>query len=46
VYTFDQLAKTIGGLLEQLKIGKCTFYLHDYGGPIDFHIILAHPERV
>jgi pimeloyl-ACP methyl ester carboxylesterase len=37
------MAKTIGGLLEQLKIGKCSFYLHDYGG---FRIILAHPERV
>jgi pimeloyl-ACP methyl ester carboxylesterase len=46
VYTFDQLAKTIGDLLEQLKISKCSFYLHDYGGPVGFRIILAHPERV
>jgi pimeloyl-ACP methyl ester carboxylesterase len=45
-YTFDQLAKTIGDLLEQLKISKCSFYLHDYGGPVGFRIILAHPERV
>jgi pimeloyl-ACP methyl ester carboxylesterase len=30
-------------VLEQLKISKCSFYLHDYGG---FRIILAHPERV
>jgi pimeloyl-ACP methyl ester carboxylesterase len=22
------------------------FYLHDYGGPVGFRIILAHPERV
>src|SRR6266446_8022255 len=43
VYTFDQLAKTIGDLLEQLKISKCSFYLHDYGGPVGFRIILAHP---
>jgi pimeloyl-ACP methyl ester carboxylesterase len=46
VYTFDRLAKTIGDLLEQLKISKCSFYLHDYGGPVGFRIILAHPERV
>jgi pimeloyl-ACP methyl ester carboxylesterase len=45
-YTFDHLAKTINDLLEQLQINKCTFYLHDYGGPVGFRIILAHPERV
>jgi pimeloyl-ACP methyl ester carboxylesterase len=45
-YTFDHLAKTIDDLLEQLKITKCTFYLHDYGGPVGLRIILAHPTRV
>jgi pimeloyl-ACP methyl ester carboxylesterase len=45
-YTFDHLAKTTNDLLEQLGINKCTFYLHDYGGPIGFRIMLAHPERV
>ena len=45
-YTFDRLAKTIDGLLEQLGINKCSFYLHDYGGPVGFRLILAHPERV
>jgi pimeloyl-ACP methyl ester carboxylesterase len=45
-YTFDRLAKTTGDLLEQLKISKCSFYLHDYGGPVGFRVILAHPERV
>ena len=46
VYTFDRLAKTIDDLLDQLKISKCSFYLHDYGGPVGFRIMLAHPERV
>ena len=45
-YTFDHLAKTTGDLLEQLKISKCSFYLHDYGGPVGFRIMSAHPERV
>jgi pimeloyl-ACP methyl ester carboxylesterase len=45
-YTFDNLAKTIDGLLEQLKIDKYTFFLHDYGGPVGFRIILAHPKRL
>ena len=45
-YTFDQLAKTTSDLLEQLKISKCSFYLHDYGGPVGFRMILTRPERV
>jgi pimeloyl-ACP methyl ester carboxylesterase len=46
VYTFDNLAKTISGLLEQLGINKYNFFLHDYGGPVGFRIMLAHPERL
>jgi pimeloyl-ACP methyl ester carboxylesterase len=45
-YTFDNLARTISRLLEQLKINEYTFYLHDYGGPIGVRIISAHPERL
>src|SRR5271155_4375691 len=46
VYTFDNLAKTIDDLLERLKVNEYTFYLHDYGGPLGFRIISAHPERL
>jgi pimeloyl-ACP methyl ester carboxylesterase len=45
-YTFDNLARTINGLLEQLKIDKYALYLHDYGGPVGFRIISAHPQRL
>jgi pimeloyl-ACP methyl ester carboxylesterase len=45
-YTFEHLAHTTNGLLEQLKLDKYTLYLHDYGGPVGFRIVLAHPERV
>jgi pimeloyl-ACP methyl ester carboxylesterase len=38
-YTFDNLARTINRLLEQLRINKYNFYLHDYGGPVGFRII-------
>ena len=40
------LAKTTNDLLEQLKIDKYALYLHDYGGPVGFRIISAHPERL
>jgi pimeloyl-ACP methyl ester carboxylesterase len=45
-YTFDNLARTINSLLEQLKIDKYTFYLHDYGGPVGFRIMSAHPQQL
>lgn len=45
-YTFDNLAKTTNALLEQLGIGEYNLYLHDYGGPVGFRIISAHPQRL
>ena len=45
-YTFDHLAKTIDALLEQLKITRYTLYLFDYGAPVGYRIMLAHPERL
>jgi pimeloyl-ACP methyl ester carboxylesterase len=46
VYTFDNLAKTINGLLEQLEINRYAFFLHDYGGPVGFRIMAEDPERL
>jgi len=45
-YTFDNLAMTVDRFLEHLNIGKYSLYLHDYGGPVGFRIILRHPERL
>lgn len=45
-YTFDRLAETIDALLEQLDIDRYTLYLFDYGAPVGYRIILAHPERL
>lgn len=45
-YTFDHLAQTTNALLEQLKIARYTLYIHDYGAPVGYRIMLAHPERV
>ena len=45
-YTFDYLAQTISDLLEKLKVTHYTLYLHDYGVPIGFRIILAHPDQL
>lgn len=45
-YTFGHLAQTTNALLEQLKIDRYTLYLHDYGAPVGYRIMLAHPERL
>ena len=45
-YSFDNLAKTTGAFLAQLKIDKYSFYLHDYGGPVGFRLFAAHPQRL
>jgi pimeloyl-ACP methyl ester carboxylesterase len=45
-YTFDHLAHTVGALLEQLKVSRYTLYLFDYGAPVGYRMILAHPERL
>ncbi len=45
-YTFDHLAQTMSNFLEELKITRYTLYLHDYGAPIGFRIVLAHPDQL
>jgi pimeloyl-ACP methyl ester carboxylesterase len=45
-YTFDHLAKTIDDLLGAISVKRYSLYLHDYGAPAGFRIMLAHPERL
>ena len=45
-YTFDHLAETTDALLEQLGIVSYSLYLQDYGDPVGFSMMLAHPDRV
>jgi pimeloyl-ACP methyl ester carboxylesterase len=45
-YTFDHLAQTVGNLLDALNINHYTLYLNDYGAPVGFRMILAHPKQL
>ncbi|WP_447761320.1 alpha/beta fold hydrolase [Sphingopyxis panaciterrae] len=45
-YTFDHLAKVMDDLLTQLNIERYSLYIHDYGAPVGFRMMLAHPERL
>jgi pimeloyl-ACP methyl ester carboxylesterase len=45
-YTFDHLATIMEHFTEQVGLTHYTLYMQDYGGPVGFRMILAHPERV
>jgi pimeloyl-ACP methyl ester carboxylesterase len=45
-YTFDRLAQTTSAFLDELKVDRCIFYFHDYGGPVGFRVMIARPDRV
>jgi pimeloyl-ACP methyl ester carboxylesterase len=44
-YTFDNIARVIERFTEVLGLSRYTVYMQDYGGPIGFRMILAHPDR-
>src|SRR3954467_9811635 len=45
-YTFDHIARVIDQFTQALGLTRYTLYMQDYGGPVGFRLILAHPERV
>jgi pimeloyl-ACP methyl ester carboxylesterase len=44
-YTFDHLAEMMNHFTEALRLAHYTLYMQDYGGPVGFRMVLAHPER-
>lgn len=45
-YTFENLAKIVETLLDQLEIKKFSLYLMDYGAPVGFRIASENPEKI
>src|SRR5580704_2970842 len=45
-YTFDHIAEVMNHFTEALRLSHYSLYMQDYGGPVGFRLILAHPERV
>ena len=45
-YTFDRIAATMEAFSQTLGLSRYTLYMQDYGGPVGFRMVLAHPERV
>ncbi len=44
-YTFDHIASVMNDFTQALGLSHYTLYMQDYGGPVGFRMILAHPER-
>lgn len=45
-YTFDNYAKIVHTLLEELEISKFSLYLMDYGAPVGFRIASENPTKI
>src|SRR5580692_4951491 len=45
-YTFDHCAEIVNHFSDALGLSRYTLYMQDYGGPVGFRMVLAHPERV
>lgn len=45
-YTFDNLATTMQGFIDQLSMKRFAIYVFDYGAPVGFRLAVANPERI
>jgi pimeloyl-ACP methyl ester carboxylesterase len=45
-YTFDHFAEIMSHVTEAFGLSRYTLYMQDYGGPVGFRMVLAHPGRV
>ncbi len=45
-YTFDHIARVMDDFTHVLGLTRYTLYMQDYGGPVGFRMVLAHPDRV
>lgn len=45
-YTFDNLAKSVDGFTQALKLDRYAIYVFDYGAPVGYRLAAAHPERI
>jgi pimeloyl-ACP methyl ester carboxylesterase len=44
-YTFDHIARVMDDFTQALGLRRYTVYMQDYGGPVGFRMVVAHPER-
>src|SRR5262249_34947200 len=45
-FTFDNLARVIGGFAEAMGLSRYALYVFDYGAPVGFRLAVKHPDRI
>jgi pimeloyl-ACP methyl ester carboxylesterase len=45
-YTFDNLARVIGGFVEAVGLSRYALYVFDYGAPVGYRLAVKHPGRI
>lgn len=45
-YTFDNLAKYVQGLIDQLHLQRFFLQVFDYGAPVGYRLAVANPEKI
>jgi pimeloyl-ACP methyl ester carboxylesterase len=45
-YTFDNIAKTIDALTDEIGLKNYTIYVFDYGAPVGFRLAMNHPNKI
>lgn len=45
-YTFDNLTKTMQGLIDELAIKRFAVYIFDYGAPVGLRLAMNNPEKI
>ncbi|MCC8407501.1 alpha/beta hydrolase [Mucilaginibacter sp. UR6-1] len=45
-YTFDNLASTAQGFIDELGLKRFAVYIFDYGSPVGLRLAMANPEKI
>jgi pimeloyl-ACP methyl ester carboxylesterase len=45
-YTFDNLARVIGGFVDAIGLRRHALYVFDYGAPTGFRLAAKYPDRI
>jgi pimeloyl-ACP methyl ester carboxylesterase len=45
-YTFEKLAQVIDGFTQAVGLRRYAIYVFDYGAPVGWRLMAAHPERI
>ncbi|SEO12532.1 Pimeloyl-ACP methyl ester carboxylesterase [Mucilaginibacter gossypiicola] len=45
-YTFDNLAHTMQGFIDQMELKHFAIYIFDYGAPVGLRLAVSNPEKI